>query len=43
VQYEGKGDGAIGDKAAEIFAEGRIVEDILARLWGDDKKGGWSI
>lgn len=38
VQNEGKGDGAIGDEAAEIFAEGWVAEDILAGLGGDDKK-----
>lgn len=38
MQNQGKGDGAIGNKAAEIFAEGRIAKDILAGLGRDDKK-----
>ncbi len=28
----------MGDKAEEIFVEGRIAKDILAGLGGDNKK-----
>ena len=38
MHHQGKGNGTEGDNAAEIFAEGRIAEDILTRLGRDNKK-----
>lgn len=39
IECQGNGDGAVGDEAAEIFAERRIAEEVLAGLGGDHEEG----